>query len=66
MKVLVLGATGILGSNLSKTLSLSKEIDVFGSTRDISRSKYFANYPECKLVTLEDAMNLDLIESFVS
>jgi dTDP-4-dehydrorhamnose reductase len=63
MKVLVLGATGILGSNLSKTLSLSKEIDVFGSTRDISRSKYFANYPECKLVTLEDAMNLDLIES---
>ena len=63
MKVLVLGATGILGSNLSKTLSLSKEIDVFGSTRDISRSKYFTNFPECKLVSLEDVMNLDLMES---
>jgi dTDP-4-dehydrorhamnose reductase len=63
MKVLVLGATGILGSNLSKTLSLSDEIDVFGCTRDISRSKFFANYPECKLVTLENAMNLDSIES---
>ena len=63
MKVLVLGVTGILGSNLSKTLSLSKDIDVFGSTRDISRSKYFANYPECKLVVLEDAMNLNLMES---
>tara|TARA_Y100001970_G_scaffold161241_1_gene197238 strand:- start:10552 stop:11409 length:858 start_codon:yes stop_codon:yes gene_type:complete len=63
MKVLVLGATGILGSNLSKILSLSKEIDVFGSTRDISRSKYFTSFPECKLVGLEDAMNLDLMES---
>jgi dTDP-4-dehydrorhamnose reductase len=62
MKILILGATGLIGSNLFKGLSLNPKFIVGGTYRDKSYLTYFPpdcidrlffyNHSDCELVTL--------------
>ena len=41
-RVLILGATGMLGSTLFRTFSMDPEIDCFGTIREASATRYFS------------------------
>lgn len=54
MKVLVLGATGLLGNAVFRVLSQSAELDVLGTVRHESARGHFANSLISRLVTVDN------------
>ena len=60
MKILVLGASGMIGSAFFKVLSQAGNLDVYGTVRDSSVSKYFSDDVVDKLITGIDYKTTDL------
>jgi dTDP-4-dehydrorhamnose reductase len=66
MKVLVIGATGMLGYSLFSNLSQEADIDVYGTVRNIEgKEKYFTGKEE-QLFTNVDVSNLTSVENVIS
>lgn len=59
MRILVLGASGMIGSAVLRVLSESAENKVYGSIRDISCMPYFSNYTQGQILSGIDVMRLD-------
>lgn len=65
MKVLILGASGLLGRNIYKNFKRSN-IDVFGTIRNMKSLEYFSEYEVSSLHSIQDITNekilIDLID----
>ncbi|MDH5632658.1 MAG: SDR family oxidoreductase [Gammaproteobacteria bacterium] len=59
MKVLVFGASGMLGNAVMRVLSESADLDVYGSVRSGAAKKYFPEAIAAKLITGVDVENHD-------
>ncbi|MCS5712441.1 sugar nucleotide-binding protein [Candidatus Berkiella aquae] len=65
MKILIFGATGMLGSTLFRTLSKNTDFDVYATARSTSATKYFSEL-QTKLITDINAENNEsLINAFI-
>ncbi|HRE32098.1 MAG TPA: SDR family oxidoreductase [Candidatus Berkiella sp.] len=65
MRILIFGATGMLGSTLFRTLSKKSNFDVYATARSASATKYFSEL-QTKLITGINAENKDcLIKAFI-
>ena len=65
MKVLIVGATGMLGYSLFKNLSDADQLDVYGTVRNIKgKEKYYTGCEE-RLFTNVDVNNLGSIEAVI-
>lgn len=63
MKVLIIGATGMLGYSLFSNLSECSELDVYGTVRSIAGKEiFFKNYTQ-KIFKSVDVNNLETISS---
>lgn len=60
MNILILGATGLIGNNLFKALSLAANLNVCGTYRDKNYMTYFSESERSRLV-LYDYSNTNLI-----
>ncbi len=58
MKVLVLGATGLLGNTLFRVLSQASNLAVYGTTRSADAEIYFAPELASRLVTVDNLESL--------
>lgn len=63
MKVLIIGATGMLGYSLFNNLSDSTHLDVYGSVRDIKGKEQFFRGCEERLFKNVDVCDITTIES---
>ncbi len=54
MKILILGASGMIGSALYKRLAVEENFDVYGGVRDLGIQKYFSAVLQEKLVMCGD------------
>lgn len=54
MRILILGASGMIGSALYKRLSAASNLEVYGGVRDLSVQKYFAAPLQGRLVRYDD------------
>jgi dTDP-4-dehydrorhamnose reductase len=61
MKVLVLGASGMLGSAMIRILSMRTDWDVFGTLRSDSAKKFFSDGVAARLITDCDVENYDAL-----
>lgn len=59
MKVLVLGASGMIGSTVLRVLSEKSELEVFGSIRDSAVKRFFNPAVSERLIVAGDAENQD-------
>ena len=62
MKVLVLGASGMIGSTFFRVLAQTDNWDVFGTVRDSSVTKYFPDDIASRLIAGIDYKNTDFSE----
>jgi len=54
MKIIVLGATGMLGFGIFKSLSLNTKYDVYGTTRSINKfKKFFSDEEQNKIINFD-------------
>lgn len=66
MRILILGASGMLGYSLFKNLSKYSHLNIYGTVRSISKNKkYFLDYIN-KLIVCDDAKNLDSLVSAIN
>ncbi|MGX5201602.1 dTDP-4-dehydrorhamnose reductase family protein [Aliikangiella sp. IMCC44632] len=66
MKILIVGATGMLGYSLFTNLSDYSEYNVYGTVRNITgKEQYFKNYSK-KLVMGIDVSNLEAVDSWLA
>jgi dTDP-4-dehydrorhamnose reductase len=61
MKILVLGASGMIGSAIYKTLSKTQSLDVWGSLRDNGTRNFFLPQLQSKLIITGDCVDLNSI-----
>jgi dTDP-4-dehydrorhamnose reductase len=61
MKVLILGASGMLGNAVLRVLSEAADLDVWGTARSGSVLKFFGNDVAKKILTGIDVENIDAI-----
>jgi dTDP-4-dehydrorhamnose reductase len=61
MKVLVIGATGMIGSTVLRVLSEKSDWEVLGTVRDISVRRFFSDAIVERLIPGVDIENLDLL-----
>lgn len=66
MRVLVLGASGMLGNAMFRHLSSDAQLDVFGTVRTSSWSKFFAPDLQSKLLAGVDVENFDSLTRAMS
>jgi dTDP-4-dehydrorhamnose reductase len=59
MKILILGANGMLGSTLFKQFIVKSELETWGTIRNSSLKKYFSSAEQSKLFTNIDVLNGD-------
>ena len=59
MKILVLGASGMLGNTVIRELSKDNNLDVFGTVRSKNSFKYFSNEISKKLIHSINVENVD-------
>jgi len=64
MKVLVLGASGMIGSTIIQVLSHNKEWEVHGTIRDASVKEYFPDYIANNLISDVDVDTYNLEQLF--
>ncbi len=65
MKILVIGATGMLGYSLFSNLSENKSLDVYGTVRAIAGKEHFYKKTEDKLFQNVDVENIDSIAQVI-
>ena len=65
MRILILGASGMIGSALYKRLSAASNLEVFGGVRDLSVRKYFAAPLHRSLVGCGDLSVTESIQSIL-
>jgi dTDP-4-dehydrorhamnose reductase len=66
MKVLIIGATGMLGYSLFSNLTEYSELDVYGTVRNIKgKERFFINYPNNIIEGIE-VDNINKIENVIS
>ncbi len=65
MRILILGASGMIGSALYKRLSAESNLEVFGGVRDLSIQKYFAVALQGSLVACGDLSVTESIHSIL-
>ena len=63
MKVLIIGATGMLGYSLFQNLSEASHLDVYGTVRNIEDIKHFFSGCEDRIFKSIDVSNLTTIEA---
>jgi len=63
MKILVLGTSGMLGSAVTRELSKSKDLKVFGTIRSERSKKYFSNEISQNLLSSVNVENFDSLLS---
>ena len=61
MKILVLGASGMIGSTVLRVLSEQRDWEVFGTVRDISVKRFFSAAIGERLIAGVDVENPDLL-----
>ena len=61
MKILVLGASGMLGNAVFRALAQSQKHEVWGSARSSSTKKYFSKELANKIITGVDVENIDAL-----
>lgn len=61
MKILVLGATGMLGSTMFQGLQINKDFEVWGTLRNKSGLNYFPGQCHNKLIYNIDVLDQDLL-----
>jgi dTDP-4-dehydrorhamnose reductase len=66
MKVLVIGATGMLGYSLFSNLSDYVELDVYGTVRSIKGKESFFTESLDKLITHVDVSNISTLDAAIS
>jgi dTDP-4-dehydrorhamnose reductase len=66
MKVLVIGATGMLGYSLFSNLSDYSELDVYGTVRSIKGKEFFFTEKLNKLITNVDVSNISALETAIA
>lgn len=66
MKILILGASGMIGSALYKRLSAVLNLEVYGSVRDLSIQKYFSESVRERLVICGDLSVKQSIDSILN
>ena len=67
MRVLVLGATGMLGNAMFRVLSASSIVEVYGTARNVSSKQYFSDIYSRQLLVGVDVENHDsLIKAFAT
>jgi dTDP-4-dehydrorhamnose reductase len=54
MKILVLGATGLLGNAMFRVLSQSDTLEVYGTARSVSTGVHFTSELASRLITIEN------------
>lgn len=59
MRILILGASGMIGSSLFKILSAEQNLDVYGGVRNLGIRKYFSAHLQERLVNCDD-LSLDI------
>ena len=65
MKVLILGATGMLGYSLFSNLNEHANLSVFGTVRDIVSKEHFFKDTQQQLITGVDAYNISALQYVV-
>lgn len=65
MKILILGATGLLGNALFRVLSETKEHEVFGTIRKSKSKAYFTDELAHKLIVAEDLIDVSQINNML-
>ncbi|MDD3288185.1 MAG: SDR family oxidoreductase [Alphaproteobacteria bacterium] len=67
MKILVLGASGMIGHTMLRVLSGNKDWDVFGTTFQNSAREFFADFPNDRVISGIDGTNEDrLVQVFAN
>lgn len=66
MKILVLGANGMIGSAMIRTLTQNSDFDVIGTIRNLNAKSYFPSVISNKLIKIEDITNTDLLIRLVA
>ncbi|MDO8298695.1 SDR family oxidoreductase [Lacisediminimonas sp.] len=61
MRILILGASGMLGNAMMRRLSVSDELEVYGSVRSASMKKYFDAAIAKRIITGLDVENADAL-----
>jgi dTDP-4-dehydrorhamnose reductase len=59
MRILVLGAGGMLGSAMFRCLAENRDFEVFGTIRRENLRRFFCDYLACNLLVTEDLEDLD-------
>ena len=65
MRILVLGATGMLGHTIYKFLNQSDEIECYGSIRNTKDKEFFDSHLSKKTRIFNDFNNLKKLEKFI-
>lgn len=66
MKVLILGATGMLGSAVFRTLSQNPELEVHASLRDLSKAHNFEQKLQSNLIPGVDVLDADSLTGLLA
>jgi len=66
MKILILGASGMIGSALYKRLSAEQNFEVYGGIRDLSIRKYFSESLRERLVSCGDLSSNQFVDSILN
>lgn len=66
MKVLVLGASGMLGNAMLRTLAEGADLDVYGSARSVSARRFFAPELGGRIFTGVDVENQDSLSGVLA
>jgi len=61
MKILVLGASGMIGSAIFKLLSEAPSLEVWGSLRDEGAKNFFSQKSQSRLLICKDSNDSNLI-----
>ena len=61
MKILVIGASGMIGSTMIRILSEKSDWQVFGTVRDIRIKQFFPSFIGLRLIEGVDVENLDML-----
>ena len=66
MKVLILGASGMLGYSLYANMSEYHEFEVFGTVRDIAGKEHYFNKPKGYIIKNVNILDLDKVKQIVA
>ena len=65
MRILVLGAGGMIGNSIFRILNNDKDIEVYGAIRDIQKKNYFSTNSINNILQIPDLMAISSIKSIL-